>query len=157
MADILRTHGISGATFYKWRSKYGGLEASEFKRVEELEQQLSEYKTMVAELTHDNRALKNLVEKSSSANRQKRCGRLPGWRKGGTHYQSLRSYGGWHGHRIANAQVVELRLMSRSLKCLIKWLLKMVTGVLDCVLSGCAIMATNGITNGYGEFGRRRA
>ena len=38
MADILRTHGISGATFYKWRSKYGGLEASELKRVKELEQ-----------------------------------------------------------------------------------------------------------------------
>ena len=63
MADLLRTHGISSATFYKWRSKYGGLEASELKRVKELEQQLSEYKTMVAELTRDNRALKNLIEK----------------------------------------------------------------------------------------------
>ena len=62
MADLLRSHGISGATFYKWRSKYGGLEASELKRVKELEQ-LSEYKTMVAELTNDNRALKNLIEK----------------------------------------------------------------------------------------------
>ena len=54
MADLLRTHGISGATFYKWRSKCGGLEASELKRVKELEQQLSEYKTMVAELTQMN-------------------------------------------------------------------------------------------------------
>ncbi len=63
VAEILRTHGISQGTFYKWRSKYGGLEASELKRVKELEQQLSEYKTMVAELTHDNRALKNLIEK----------------------------------------------------------------------------------------------
>lgn len=63
VAEILRTHGISGATFYKWRSKYGGLEASELKRVKELEQQLSDYKTMVAELTRDNRALKNLIEK----------------------------------------------------------------------------------------------
>ena len=63
MADLLRNHGISGATFYKWHSKYGGLEASELKRVKELEQQLSEYKTMVAELSLDNRALKNLIEK----------------------------------------------------------------------------------------------
>ena len=63
MADLLRSHGISGATFYKWCSKYGGLEASELKRVKELEQQLSEYKTMVAELSHDNRVLKNLIEK----------------------------------------------------------------------------------------------
>ena len=54
MADLLRTHGISGATLYKWRSKCGGLEASELKRVKELEQQLSEYKTMVAELTQIN-------------------------------------------------------------------------------------------------------
>jgi putative transposase len=63
VAEILRTHGISGATFYKWRSKYSGLEASELKRMKDLEQQLSEYKTMVAELTRDNRALKNLIEK----------------------------------------------------------------------------------------------
>jgi putative transposase len=69
VADILRTHGISGATFYRWRSKYGGLNASELKLVKELELQLSKYKTMVSELTYHNRALKNLIEKSSSANR----------------------------------------------------------------------------------------
>jgi len=63
MADLLGHHGISGVTFYKWRSKYGGLDASKLKRVKELEQQLSEYKKMVAELSHDNRALKNLIEK----------------------------------------------------------------------------------------------
>ena len=63
MADLLRSHVICGAIFYKWRSKYGGLEASRLKRVKEFEQQLSEYKTMVAELSHDNRALKNLIEK----------------------------------------------------------------------------------------------
>ena len=66
MADLLRTHGISGANFYKWCSKYGSLEVSELKRVKELEQQLSEYKTMVAEPTHKNRALKKLIEKSFS-------------------------------------------------------------------------------------------
>ena len=63
VAEILRTHRISQGTFYKWRSKYSGLEASELKRMKDLEQQLSEYKTMVAELTRDNRALKNLIEK----------------------------------------------------------------------------------------------
>ena len=68
MADLLRTHCISGATFYKCRSKYGGLEASALKRVKDLEHQLFEYKTMVAELTHENRALKNLIEQNSSAN-----------------------------------------------------------------------------------------
>ena len=63
VAEILRTHGITQDTFYKWRSKYSALEASELKRMKDLEQQLSEYKTMVAELTRDNRALKNLIEK----------------------------------------------------------------------------------------------
>ena len=63
VADILRTYGISQGTFYKWRSKYSGLEASELKRIKDLEQQLSEYKTMVAELTGNNRALKNLIKK----------------------------------------------------------------------------------------------
>ena len=63
VADILRTHGISQGTYYKWLSEYSGLEASELKRMKDLEQQLSEYKTMVAELTRDNRALKNLIEK----------------------------------------------------------------------------------------------
>ncbi len=69
VTEVIRSHGISAATFYKWRSKYGVLEASELKRVKELEQQLSDYKTMVAEFTRDNRALKNLIKKSSSANR----------------------------------------------------------------------------------------
>jgi len=63
MLELLRKHGISASTFYKWRSQYGGLEASELKRIKELEHQLSNYKMMVAELTHDNRALRNLIEK----------------------------------------------------------------------------------------------
>ena len=63
MGDFLRSTGLAAPPFNKWRSKYGGLEASELKQVKELEQQLSEYKTMVAELSLDNRALKNLIEK----------------------------------------------------------------------------------------------
>ncbi len=44
MAGLVGNHGISGATFYRWRSKYGGLEASELNQVKELGQHLSEYK-----------------------------------------------------------------------------------------------------------------
>jgi len=61
MVDFLRNHEIIGTTFYKWHSKYGGLEASELKRVKQLEQQISESKTMVADLSHD--TPKNLIEK----------------------------------------------------------------------------------------------
>ncbi len=63
VADVLRNHGISAATFYKWRSKYGGLEASELKRIKELEQQLSEFKAIVADLTLENKGMRGLLAK----------------------------------------------------------------------------------------------
>ena len=63
VGDVLRSHGISSATFYKWRSKYGGLEASELKRIKELEQQLAEFKTIVADLTLENKAMRGLLTK----------------------------------------------------------------------------------------------
>lgn len=63
VAEILRNHGVSAATFYKWRSKYGGLEASELKRIKELEQQLAEFKTIVADLTLENKGMRGLLAK----------------------------------------------------------------------------------------------
>ncbi len=63
VADVLRDHGISAATFYKWRSKYGGLEASELKRIKELEQQLAEFKAIVADLTLENKGMRGLLAK----------------------------------------------------------------------------------------------
>jgi putative transposase len=63
VAEVLRNHGISAATFYKWRSKYGGLEASELKRIKELEQQLAEFKTIVADLTLENKGMRGLLAK----------------------------------------------------------------------------------------------
>jgi len=61
--DICRKHGISDATYYKWKSKYGGLEASDLKRMKELETELSQFKRMYADLALENRALKDLIEK----------------------------------------------------------------------------------------------
>jgi len=63
VAEVLRNHGISAATFYKWRSKYGGLEASDLKRIKELEQQLAEFKTIVADLTLENKGMRGLLAK----------------------------------------------------------------------------------------------
>ena len=63
VAEVLRNHGISAATFYKWRSKYGGLEASELKRIRELEQQLAEFKAIVADLTLENKGMRGLLAK----------------------------------------------------------------------------------------------
>jgi putative transposase len=61
--DICREMGISEATFYNWKSKYGGMEASDVKRMKELEVENAQLKSMYAEAAIDIRALKNLIEK----------------------------------------------------------------------------------------------
>ncbi len=61
--DICRQHGISDATYYNWKSKYGGMQASDLKRLKETEAELSQYKKMYAELARENYALKDLIEK----------------------------------------------------------------------------------------------
>ena len=61
--EVCRKYGISDATFYNWKSKYGGMSASELKRVKELEVELSQLKRMYADLALENRAMKDLIEK----------------------------------------------------------------------------------------------
>jgi len=61
--DVCRRHGISDATYYNWKSKYGGMSASDLKRMKEMEQDLSQYKRMYAELAHENFALKDLIDR----------------------------------------------------------------------------------------------
>jgi putative transposase len=61
--DLCRELAISSATFYQWRSKYGGVEVSELKRIKELEQENRRLKHMYAELSLDHRVLKDVVEK----------------------------------------------------------------------------------------------
>ena len=55
--DVCRELGISDATFYNWKAKYGGMETSDVKRIKEMEAELSQYKKIVAELTFENRAM----------------------------------------------------------------------------------------------------
>ncbi len=61
--DICRKHGISDATYYNWKSKYGGMEASDLKKMKELEKELGEFKRMYADLAYENHALKDVIEK----------------------------------------------------------------------------------------------
>ena len=61
--EIWRKHGISSATYYKWKAKYGGLDVSELKRTKELEAENTKLKRMYADLAMENRALKDLIEK----------------------------------------------------------------------------------------------
>lgn len=61
--DICRQSGISMPTYYKWKSKYGGLEASELRRIKDLEAENARLKRMYAELALDNAAMKDLIAK----------------------------------------------------------------------------------------------
>lgn len=62
-ADLCRRHGITEQTFYRWKSKYGGLQVSEMRRLRQLEEENRQLKHAVAELTLDNRALKEVLAK----------------------------------------------------------------------------------------------
>jgi len=61
--EVWRQHGISSATYYKWKAKYGGLDVSELRRAKELETENSKLKRMFAELSMENHALKDLIAK----------------------------------------------------------------------------------------------
>jgi putative transposase len=62
-ADICRKHGVSSATFYKWKAKFGGMDVSEAKRLKALEDENARLKRMLADTMLDNAALKDLLGK----------------------------------------------------------------------------------------------
>lgn len=64
-ADLCRRHGISDATFYTWRSKYGGMEVSEARRLKALEEENAKLKRLLAESVMDVSTLKDLLAKNS--------------------------------------------------------------------------------------------
>lgn len=61
--DVCREYGISDATYYNWKSKYGGMEASDIKRLKELEDENRKLKQMFADLSLENVALKDIIKK----------------------------------------------------------------------------------------------
>ena len=63
VGELCRKPGISDATYYKWKSKYGGMEASDLKRTKELESENARLKRMFADLALENAAMKDLIAK----------------------------------------------------------------------------------------------
>ncbi len=63
VAEVCRETGISTATYFKWKSKFGGMEASDIRRMRELEEENRQLKRMYADLSLDHRALKDVLEK----------------------------------------------------------------------------------------------
>ena len=62
--DIIREYNIAEQTFYRWKSKYGGMEVSEAKRLKQLEEENRQLKVLVADLTLDNHILKDVLSKN---------------------------------------------------------------------------------------------
>ena len=63
VAELGRKHGISEATFYNWKAKYGGMDVSEARRLKALEEENAKLKRMLADAMLDNVALKDLLGK----------------------------------------------------------------------------------------------
>jgi putative transposase len=61
--ELTREHGVSRASFYKWRQRYGGMEASELKRLKELEEENRKLKQMYTELALDLMVAREIIEK----------------------------------------------------------------------------------------------
>ena len=62
-ADVCRKHGVSEATFYKWKAKYGGMDVSEARRLKALEDENARLKKLLAEAMLDNAVLKDISSK----------------------------------------------------------------------------------------------
>lgn len=62
--EVCRQHGITEATLYRWKAKFGGMEISDAKKLRQLEEENRKLKHVVAELTLDNRALKDVLSKN---------------------------------------------------------------------------------------------
>ena len=63
LTELCRAHGFSKCGFYKWKAKYGGMEASDLRRLRELEEENRRLKQMYAELSLEHQVLKDVVEK----------------------------------------------------------------------------------------------
>ena len=63
VADLLRRHGVSRGTFFKWRSKYGGATVADVKRLRELEAENTKLKKMYADLALENAAIKDVLHR----------------------------------------------------------------------------------------------
>jgi putative transposase len=63
IVDLCRTHGVSDVTFYKWRSKYGGLEVSDAKRLRALVAENRKLKQLLADTMLENHAIKDVLSK----------------------------------------------------------------------------------------------
>jgi transposase-like protein len=75
VTDLCRRHGMSSATYYAWKAKFGGLEVSDAKRLRALEEENARLKRLLADTMLDNAGLKDLLSKNGDACREAGSGR----------------------------------------------------------------------------------
>jgi len=75
VTELCRRHGMSSATYYAWKAKFGGLEVSDAKRLRSLEEENARLKRLLADTMLDNAGLKDLLSKNGSARREAASGR----------------------------------------------------------------------------------
>ena len=74
VSEVCRKMGVSEATFYHWKKKYGGLGVSELRRLRQLEEENRQLKQLVADLSLDKQMLQDVIKKSSEGAAEKRAG-----------------------------------------------------------------------------------
>src|SRR3954453_11903046 len=77
VADLCRKHGVSDASIYNWKARFGGMDVSEARRLKTLENENTRLKRLLADAMLDNAALKDLVERSGDARGQAESCRSP--------------------------------------------------------------------------------
>jgi putative transposase len=75
VTELCRRHGMSSATFYAWKAKFGGMEVSDAKRLRALEEENARLKRLLADTMLDNAGLKDLLSKNGDARREAGSGR----------------------------------------------------------------------------------
>jgi putative transposase len=75
VAELCRKHGVSNASLYKWKAKYGGMDVSEARKLKALEDENARLKKLLADTMLDNSALKDLLGKNGDARCRARCRR----------------------------------------------------------------------------------
>ena len=89
-SDLARKHGVSEATIYNWKAKFGGMDVSEAKRLRQLEDENAKLKRLLADAMLDGSALRELLSKNGRARRQARSCRAPSGRHGSVGAAGLR-------------------------------------------------------------------
>jgi putative transposase len=92
IAEICRKMGISEATFYNWKKKYGGLGISELRQLRQLQEENSKLKQIVADLSLDKQMLQDVLKKSFKSSAEEAAGRRSTKRLQGSYFEGVPSH-----------------------------------------------------------------